>query len=86
MLEYDSYHYPHFPEAGQSSGRVWQSGFSYDNSDREYSEWEERMECGWFLTPYPADLDPLDGTPRHLSHNLLDPNAKDPSAWSLRGL
>jgi len=28
-----------------------------------------------------ADLDPLDRTPRHLSLNLLDPNAKDPSAW-----
>ena len=28
-----------------------------------------------------ADLDPLDGTPRHLSQTLSDPSAKDPSAW-----
>jgi len=32
-------------------------------------------------TRYPADLDPLDATLRHLSRNLLDLNAKDPSAW-----
>jgi len=30
---------------------------------------------------HPADLDPLDGSLRHLFWNLLDPNAKDPSAW-----
>jgi len=41
----------------------------------------------WVIqTPYPADLDPLDGTPRHLSLTLSDLNAKDPSAWCLRGL
>jgi hypothetical protein len=32
-------------------------------------------------TPYPVDLDPLDASLRHLSLTLLDPNAKDPSAW-----
>ena len=37
-------------------------------------------------TPYPADLDPLDEAPQHVSLTLLDPNAKDPSAWCLRGL
>ena len=37
-------------------------------------------------TPYPADLDPLDRTPDYLFWNLLDLNAKDPSAWCLRGL
>ena len=37
-------------------------------------------------TPYPADLDPLDATPQHVSLTLLDLNAKDPSAWCLRGL
>jgi len=31
-------------------------------------------------TRYPADLDPLDRRPQHLSLTLLDPNAKDPSA------
>jgi hypothetical protein len=44
------------------------------------------MGGGWFQTPYPADLDPLDGTPQHVFKNLLDPDAKDPSAWCLRGL
>ena len=29
-------------------------------------------------TPYPADLDPLDTSPRHLSLTILDLNAKDP--------
>ena len=43
---------------------------SYGNSDREYSEWVERMGCGWFLTPDPADLNPLDGSPRHLYQTL----------------
>ena len=38
------------------------------------------------LTPYPADLDPLDEALRHLRQTLLDLSAKDPSAWSLRGL
>jgi hypothetical protein len=37
-------------------------------------------------TCYPTDLDPLDGTPQHVFQNLLDLNAKDPSAWWLRGL
>jgi hypothetical protein len=41
----------------------------------------------WMVqTRYPADLDPLDETPQHVSQNLLDLNAKDPSAWCLRGL
>ena len=35
---------------------------------------------------YPADLDPLDGSPWHLFRNLPDLTSKDPSAWSLRGL
>jgi hypothetical protein len=29
---------------------------------------------------------PIEETPRYLSQTLLDLNAKDPSAWSLRGL
>jgi hypothetical protein len=33
------------------------------------------------LTPYPADLDPLDETRRYLLSYLLDLNAKDLSAW-----
>jgi len=37
-------------------------------------------------TPYLADLDPLDETPRHLLLTLPDPNGKDPSALCLRGL
>jgi hypothetical protein len=37
-------------------------------------------------TSYPTDLDPLDEAPRYLFQNLLDPNAKDPSAWCLRCL
>jgi hypothetical protein len=37
---------PHFQEARQSSGRWWQSVFSYGNCVREYSVWVERMECG----------------------------------------
>ena len=41
---------------------------------------------GGVLTSYPADLDPLDEAPRHLSLTLPDLNAKDPSAWCLRGL
>jgi hypothetical protein len=32
-------------------------------------------------TCYPADLDPFHGTPQHVLKNLLDLNAKDPSAW-----
>jgi hypothetical protein len=32
-------------------------------------------------TLYPEDLDPLDTSLRHLLQTLLDPNAKDPSAW-----
>jgi hypothetical protein len=40
----------------------------------------------WFLTLYPADLDPLDGTPQHVLQNLPDTHQKDPSAWFLRGL
>jgi hypothetical protein len=41
----------------------------------------------WVIqTRYPADLDPLDGTPRRPFMTLLDLNAKAPSAWSLRGL
>jgi hypothetical protein len=32
-------------------------------------------------TPYPVDLDPLDEALMHLSLTLLDPNAKDLSAW-----
>jgi hypothetical protein len=31
--------------------------------------------------PIPPDLDPLDEAPQHVSQYLLDPNAKDPSAW-----
>lgn len=45
---------------------------------------ENRVWC--FQSRYPADLDPLDGTPMHLSQTLLDLNTKDPSAWCLRGL
>jgi len=33
------------------------------------------------LTPYPADLGPLDATLRHMSLTLLHPNEKDLSAW-----
>jgi hypothetical protein len=32
-------------------------------------------------TRYLADLDPLHRTPQHVLKNLLDLNAKDPSAW-----
>ena len=37
-------------------------------------------------TRYHTDLDPLDRALRHLLLTLLNPNAKDPSAWCLRGL
>ena len=40
-------------EARQSSGRGWRSGFSYGNSDREYSEWVERMGSGWSSAQHP---------------------------------
>ncbi len=46
-----------------------------------------RFKGVWVIqTRHPADLDPLDGSPSHLLLNLPDPNAKDPSAWCLRGL
>jgi hypothetical protein len=37
-------------------------------------------------THYPADLDPLDILPRHLSLTLLDPNAKPPSMVNERSV
>ena len=49
-------------------------------------EWGVGGFWGEVLTRYPADLDPFDEAPRYLSLTLLDPNAKDPSAWCLRGL
>ena len=49
-------------------GQVFHTG----KSDREYSEWIERIEFGLFQTPYPADLDPLDRTLRHLSGYLFN--------------
>ena len=45
------------------------------------------LDEAWVVqTPYLADLDPLDETPRHLLLTLPDPNGKDPSALCLRGL
>jgi hypothetical protein len=52
-----------------------------ENVGNGQREWVARIGCGWFLTQYPADLDPLDTTLRHLLQTLPDPNAKDPSAW-----
>ena len=37
-------------------------------------------------TPYPADLDPLDEVPRHLSQTLSDLNAKEPDSGGKQGL
>tara|TARA_B100000686_G_C16669971_1_gene905863 strand:+ start:1012 stop:1269 length:258 start_codon:yes stop_codon:yes gene_type:complete len=41
----------------------------------------------WVIqTCYLADLDPLDESLRHFLSTLPDPNAKDPSAWSPKGV